>query len=71
MCREVKTLTANREVAEELSRERIDLEVMALSMVADDPEQREQTAASAVEAVSKLLSLHAQMLLDSHPDATK
>ena len=69
--REVKMLNSNGEVAAEPFKEQIDLEVMALTMDADDPERLEKTAASAVEAVGKMLSLHAQALLNSRPDATR
>ena len=66
--REVKILTSNGQMAEEPSQEQVDLEVMALTMDADDPERLEKTAASAVEAAGKLLSLHAQALLNCRPD---
>ena len=66
---EVKMLTSNGEVAEEPSMEQIDLEVLALTFEADDPERLEKTAASAVEAAGKLLSFHGQALLDSLPVA--
>ena len=65
--REVKALTADGEVAEEPSMEQIDLEVLALTFEADDPERLEKTAASAVEAAGKLLSFHGQALLDRLP----
>ena len=68
--REVKMLTADGEVVEEPSMEQIDLEVMALTLEADDPERLEKTAASAVEAAGKLLSFHGQALLDNFPVAT-
>ncbi len=67
--REVKMLTANGEPVAEPFMEQIDLEVMALTLDADDPERLEKTAASAVEAAGKLLSFHAQALLDSLPAA--
>ena len=67
--REVKILTAGGEATEEPSMEQIDLEVLALTMDADDPERLEQTAASAVQAATKLFSSHAQALLDSLPVA--
>ena len=65
--REVKVLTANEEVAEEPSMEQIDLEVLALTFEASDPERLEKTAASAVEAAGKLLSFHGQALLGRLP----
>ena len=68
--REVKMLTADGVAAEEPFMEQIDLEVLALTMAADDPERLEKTAASAVEAAGKLLSFHAQALLNSRPDTT-
>ena len=63
--REVKMLTTNGEAMNEPFMEQIDLEVLALTFEADDPERLEKTAASAVEAAGKLLSFHAQALLDS------
>lgn len=69
--REVKMLNADGEPVEEPFTERIDLEVLALTMDADDPERLEKTAASAVEAVGNLLSFHGQALLDSRPDSTE
>ena len=63
--REVKMLTSDGDLAEEPSMERIDLEVLALTFEADDPERLQKTAASAVEAAGKLLSFHGQALLDS------
>ena len=69
--REVKMLTADGEAAQEPFMEQIDLEVLDLTMAADDPERLEKTAASAVEAVGKLLAFHAQVLLNSRPDATR
>ena len=69
--REVKMLTADGEAAQEPFMEQIDLEIMDLTMAADDPERLEKTAASAVEAVGKLLAFHAQALLYSRPDATR
>ena len=69
--REVKMLTADGEAAQEPFMEQIDLEVLALTMAADDPERLEKTAASAVEAAGKLLSFHAQALLNSRPDTTR
>lgn len=68
--REVKLLTADGEPIEETFMEQINLEILALTMDADDPERLEKTAASAVEAASKLLSLHGQALLDSLPVTT-
>ena len=65
--REVKLLTSDGEAPEELFTEQIDLEVLALTMDADDPERLEKTAASAVAAAGKLLSFHAQALLNSRP----
>ena len=56
--REVKRLTEGAGAASEPFTEQIDLEVMALTMEADDPERLEKTAASAVEAAGKLLSFH-------------
>ena len=67
--REVKMLTADGEATEEPFMEKIDLEVLALTMEADDPERLEKTAASAVEAAGKLLSFHAQAVLASLPIA--
>ena len=69
--REVKMLTADGEAVKEPFMEQIDLEVLALTFEADDPERLEKTAASAVEAAGKLLSFHAQALLNSRPDATR
>ena len=63
--REVKMLTSNGAAPEEPFMEQIDLEVMALTFEADDPERLEKTAASAVEAAGKLLSFHGQVLFDS------
>ncbi len=68
--REVKMLNADGESVAEPFMEQIDLEVMALTLDADDPERLEKTAASAVEAVGKLLSFHGQALLDSLPATT-
>lgn len=68
--REAKMLTANGEVAEEPFMEQIDLEVLVLTLDADDPERLEKTAASAVQAAGKLLSSHGQALLDSLPVTT-
>ena len=62
-------LTSNRETVKEPFMEQINLEVMALTLEADDPELLEKTAASAVEAAGKLLSFHAQVLLSSRPTA--
>ena len=67
--REVRALTANGDVAEEQLMEQIDLEVLALTLDADDPERLEKTAAAAVEAAGKLLSFHGQALLDALPSA--
>ena len=67
---EVKMLNANGDLAEEPSMEQIDLEVLALTFEADDPERLEKTAASAVGAAGKLFSFHGQALLDSLPVAT-
>ena len=67
--REVKSLAADGEPVAEPFMEQIDLEVMALTLDADDPERLEMTAASAVEAAGRLLSFHAQALLDSLPVA--
>ena len=61
--REVKMLTANGEPVIEPFMEQIDLEVMALTLDADDPERLEKTAASAVEAAGQMLSFHGQALL--------
>ena len=69
--REVKMLTADGEAAQEPFMEQIDLEVMALTFEADDPERLEKTATSAVEAAGKLLIFHGQALLSSRPDATR
>ena len=63
--REVKILAAGGEPVAEPFMEQIDLEVLALTLDADDPERLERTAASAVEAAGKLLSFHAQALLNS------
>ena len=68
--REIKRLTDEAEAAEEPFVEQIDLEFMALTMDADDPERLTKTAASAVEAAGKLLLVHAQALLESLPNAT-
>lgn len=65
--REVKTLTYNGEMAEEPFMEQIDLDVLALTLKADDPERLEKTATSAVEAAGKLLSFHGQALLNQLP----
>ena len=62
---EVKMLNADGEPVAEPFMEQIDLEVLALTMDADDPERLEKTAASAVEATGRLLSFHAPALLDS------
>ena len=67
--REVKFLTADGEPVAEPFSEQIDLEVMALTMDAADPARLEKTAASAVEAAGRLLSFHAQALLDNLPVA--
>ena len=64
-------LTADGEAVKEPFMEQIDLEVLVLTFEADDPERIEKTAASAVEAAGKLLSFHAQALLNSRPDATR
>ena len=69
--REVKNLTAEGKATQEPFMEQIDLEVLALTMEADDPERLEKTAASAVAAAGQLLSFHAQALLDSQPASTK
>ena len=68
--REVKMLTANEETTEEPFMEQIDLEVIALTFEADDPERLEKTAASAAEAAGRLLSFHGHALLNSIPVAT-
>ena len=68
--REVKRMTDGAEAADEPLSEQIDLEFMALTMDAGDPERLAKTAASAVAAAGKLLSVHAQALLDSLPSAT-
>ncbi len=68
--REVKMLTAHGEMAAEPFMERIDLEVLALTLDGTDPERLEKTAASSVEAAGKLLSFHGQALLDGHHVAT-
>ena len=49
--------------------EQIDLEVLALTLEADDHEKLEKTATSAVASASKLLSFHGQALLDRLPVA--
>ena len=67
--REIKVLTSNGEAPTEPFMEQINLEVMALTFEADDPERLEKTAASAVEAAGKLLSFHGQALLDQLPAA--
>ncbi len=67
--REIKVLTSDGDVAAEPFMEQIDLEVLALTLEADDPERLEKTAASAVEAAGKLLSFHGQALLDQLPAA--
>ena len=67
--REVKLLTADGESVAEPFMEQIDLEVMALTLDADDPERLEKASASAVEAAGQLLSFHAQALLDNLPVA--
>ena len=64
---EVKMLTADGEMPKEPFMEQINLEVLALTFEADDPERLEKTAASAVEAAGKLLSFHGQTLLDRLP----
>ena len=64
---EVKMLTSDGDLAEEPFMEQIDLEVLALTFEADDPERLEKTAVSAVEAAGKLLSFHGQALLDRLP----
>lgn len=68
--REVKMLTAGGEATEEPFKEQIDLEVLALTMDANEPERLERTAASAVEAAGRLLAFHGQALLDSLPVTT-
>lgn len=68
--REVRMLTANGDMAAEPFMDQIDLEITALTLEPDDPERLEKTAASAVEAAGKLLSLHAHALLNSRPDGT-
>ena len=68
--REVRKLTHGVDAATEPFQEQIDLEVMALTMDADDPERLEKTAASAVEAAGQLLSFHGQALLGGFPVAT-
>ncbi len=65
--REVKMLTTDGEAVKEPFMEQIDLEVLALTFEADDPERLEKTATSAVEAAGKLLSFHGQALLDRLP----
>ncbi len=60
-------LTADGETVKEPFMEQIDLEVLALTFEADDPERLQKTAASAVEAAGKLLSFHGQALLDRLP----
>ncbi len=65
--REVKMLTAGVDATDEPSVEQIDLEVLALSMDARDPQRLEKTAASTVESAGKLFSLHAQPLLHICP----
>lgn len=67
---EVKMLTTDGQMAEEPSMEQIDLEVLALTFEADDPERLEKTAVSAVQAAGKLLAFHGQALLDSLAVAT-
>ena len=67
--REVRQLTAGGDPVKEPFQEQIDLEVLALTFEADDPERLEKTAASAVEAAGRLLSFHAQVLLNSHTTA--
>ena len=67
--REVKMLTTDGEAAAEPSMEQINLEVLAFTFEADDPERLEKTAASAVQAAGKLLSFHRQTLLNSHQTA--
>ena len=69
--REVKMLSADGNPVADPFKEQIDLEVLALTLEADDPEGLEKTAASAVEAASQLFSFHARALLDSHPKATE
>ncbi len=68
--REVKMLTTDGEPVKEPFMEQIDLEVLALTFEADDPQRLEKTAASAVEAAGKLLSFHSQALLNSLPVAS-
>ena len=68
--RQVKLLITDGEPTAKPFMEQIDLEVMALTLYADDPERLEKTAASAVEAAGKLLSFHRQALLDSLQVAT-
>ena len=63
--REVRKLTHGVDAATEPFQEQIDLEVLALTLDADDPQRLENTAASAVEAAGKLLSFHGQALPDS------
>ena len=65
--REVKLLTTDGEPVKEPFMGQIDLEVLALTMEADDPEHLEKTAASAMEAAGKLLSFHGQALLNNYP----
>ncbi len=68
--REVKMLTTDGKPVAEPFMEQIDLEVMALTLDADDTERLEKTAASAIAAAGKLLSFHGQALLDSLPATT-
>ena len=68
--REVRMLTTDGEVPAEPSMEQVDLEVLALTFEADDPERLEKTAASAVEAAGRLLAFHGHTLLNSLPVAT-
>ena len=65
--REVKLLTTDGGAVKEPFMEQIDLEVLALTFEADDPERLQKTAVSAVEAAGKLLSFHGQALLDRLP----
>ena len=60
-------LTAGVDATEEPSVEQIDLEVLALTMDAHDPQRLEKTAESAVDAAGRLFSLHAQSLLHICP----
>jgi len=53
-------LTNGVDAAEEPFAEQSDLDVMVLTMDAQDRERLEKTAASAVEAAGKLLAFHSQ-----------